>query len=328
MNLEVKNFTTKTMDRLRCEFQELQEITTFETHPKLAAEICSLGIHREIGGPNNELARFIFDVPSEKLINHNSLKSEIIRWKEFTGVRIWSTQSSHLEIRTPGFKDLLHPEFSYNDDATIKQLVIFPEIISRIAKTQDVELVIVKRWARNTIFGEFNSSKGYYQTNFWELENNDSLLFADLTRKGQLAFLGTHDLIAHICGIKKESWLLLRHQATKVYTAIKNYFGSVDKPSIAAMILPYTIGVILDDLAQPPTYGSISHQASLDVLMNRLEQKVIPPDLKLVMTEFPAGFENIIMGSRDQNIVAHKKRIEDLVDTMILQIKQHALLVG
>lgn len=327
MNFEVLNFTTKTIERLRGEFQKLPCVATFETHPKLAAEIASLGIHREVGGPNNELARFIFDVPSGKRVESTSLKSQIIRWKDFAGIRIWSTQSTQLEIRTPGFKDLLHPAFSYNADGTIKELVIFPEIISKIIKTQGVEAVIVKRWANNTIFGGFDSSKGYYQTNFWELENNDTLLFADLTRNSQVAFLGTHDLIAHICGIKKESWTLLKQQATRVYTGIKNYFESTEKPSIAAMILPYTLGVILDDLAQPPTYGSTSHEAFLDVLLNRLEQRDIPPNLKTVITEFPASFENIITGSRDQSLTNDRKRMEAMVESMIFQIKQHTILM-
>lgn len=297
--LEVQNFTTKTIERLRREFQKLPDVIEFAKIPKLASQITSLGISKEVGGPNDELARFIFDVASGKLIERASLKSEILEWKGLTGVRIWSQQSTRLEIRTPGFKDLLHPSFSFNDDGTIKQLVLFPELISKIAKTQGIETVIVKRWAGNTIFGGFDSTKGFYQTNFWELENNDSLLFADLTRNGQVAFLGTHDLIAHICGIKRESWTLLKKQAQLVYTEIKSYFEGAEKPSVASMILPYTIGVVLDDLAQPPTYGSKSHAAFLEVLLDNLKNQIVTADLKTVIAEFPSAFELIILNSRN-----------------------------
>lgn len=325
--LETHPFTARAIDRLRSEFQNLSDVTLFSDIPKLASEITSLGILREVSGPNDELARFIFDAPSGALVPRESLKAEIIKWNGFTGVRIWSTQSTRLELRTPSFKDLLHPLFSYNDDGTIQQLVLFPEIISRIAKTQGVDTVIVKRWASNTIFGGFDSSKGFYQTNFWELENNDTLLFADLTRKGQVAFLGTHDLIAHICGINNKSWVLLKQQADLVFHAIRNYFKNVDKPSIASMILPYTIGVVLDDLAQPPTYGSASHFAFLDVLLDSLYCQAIAPDLKTILTEFPSGFEHIITGSRNQEIGKDRYQVLSLVETMIAQIKQHTLAV-
>jgi hypothetical protein len=323
--LEVQNFTTKTIDRLRSQFQKLDDVTLYSEQPTFAAQVSCYGILREVGGPNDELARFIFDADSKNVVERSSLQAEIVTWKTLTGVRIWSNQSSRIEIRTPGFKDLLHPLFSYNDDGTIRCLVIFPEIISKIIKAKGVDAVIVKRWGLNTIFGGFDSSRGYYQTNFWELENNDSLLFADLTRQGRVAFLGTHDLIAHICGIDANAWTLLRRQAEDVYQAIKKYFESVQKPSITAMILPYTIGVILDDLAQPPTYGSKSHALFLEALLSSLQQKVVAPDLKTVLGEFPVSFEKIIMGSRSEDYAKDSLLVSRVIEDMVSEINRHSI---
>ncbi len=67
-------------------------------------------------------------------------------------------------------------------------------------------------------------------------------------------------------------------------------------PSIADLVLPYTAGVILDDLAQPPSYLSPSHQIMLNEGFKGIEnQKVSPGTL---MLQYPRLFEDVIMLSR------------------------------
>ncbi len=85
----------------------------------------------------------------------------------------------------------------------MKQCVIFPESVAKIAALHDVELVVVREWAINTIFGGFDRTKLFYETNAWELVHNDSLRYCELLAARQIAFIGTHDLGAHVADIAR-----------------------------------------------------------------------------------------------------------------------------
>ncbi|MGZ3796642.1 MAG: hypothetical protein ACXVB1_09760, partial [Pseudobdellovibrionaceae bacterium] len=299
---EIVQFSSEEIAILRRRFEKLPEITPFESNIELSSKIASYGIYREIGTLNDELARFIFDAVTGEAIRRESLKAELIEWKGLFGLQIFSTDSSRLELRTKGFYEVVHPHLSTNKDGTLHSLFIFPEIINQIAQGEGVELVLVKSWGSNSIFGGFDPAKGYYQTNFWEIENNDSLKFSDLIRQGKLAFMGTHDLIAHIAGLDQTHWPLLKQNAERVYDSIYSYFKSTSKPSISALILPYTIGVVLDDLAQPPSYGSKSHIAVLNELLWKISRNEIPANLPTLLREFPMSFQKIIDMSRTPHI--------------------------
>lgn len=314
------SFSSGEMESLRKKFNTLSEVTLFSSDIQFASQIASYGLLREIGTINDELARFIFDANNGNAVRLLSLKGEIVKWKNIFGIRIWSTDTKNLELRTPGFYDVVHPLFSKNDDGSLHSLYIFPEIINEISKSAGVELVLVKSWGYNSIFGGFDPTKSYYQTNFWELENNDALKFSDLVRQGKLAFMGTHDLIAHIAGIDSTQWPLLKKKADEVHTAISNYFKTATKPSISSLILPYTIGVVLDDLAQPPSYSSKSHLAILDELLIRLHQNEIPATLSTLLTEFPASFQNIINLSRTAGIENEQEQIQMVVTLLTKEI--------
>jgi hypothetical protein len=203
-------------------------------------------------------------------------------------------------------------------------LVLFPEIIAEITRREGVEPVLVKTWGENSIFGGFNPSQGYYQTNFWELENNDTLLFSHLLKNNQLAFLGTHDLVAHLAGLRAERWPALKVQANRAHSAIRTYFHSAEKPSIASLIVPYTLGVVLDDLAQPPSYDSPSHLAVLDSLLQALLTTAIDPSLKTLLTEFPPQFEKLIALSRLKGSEKQPLNIDATLKDMVSAIQSHA----
>jgi hypothetical protein len=317
------SFPAETLLDLRREIDQLKEVTPFSVHPNLAERVASIGIAREVGTINDELARFIFDAERGEVVDPSSLWSEFVEWNGNVGVKIQSRHSKRLEIRARGFLEVTHPSFSYNQDGTIHSLIIFPRLVAKIAALEGVELVLVKSWALNSVFGGFDPSKAYYQTNFWELENNDSLLFADLVRQGRLALLGTHDLIAHVAGVRREAWKKLRVDAERVYQAIRRYFIQISSPSVASLVLPYTIGVVLDDLAQPPTYGSRSHMRTLDLLLGELDRNSIPPHLPTVLTKFPPQFEKIIEASRDPK--ASPTDLKKMVSAMVTEIQKASL---
>lgn len=312
--------SARKIDLLRGQFKSLPDVSTFQANPKLASQVASYGIAREVGTPNDELARFIFDAESQLPVRRESLKAGLVEWNGFLGVHICSTDSQRLDLRTKGFYDFVHPKLSANADGTFHSLYIFPEIVARIAAMEGLELVMVREWGMNSIFGGFDPRKGYYQTNFWEIENNDVLKFADLTRQGRIAFMGTHDLIAHIAGVDRSHWPMLKKNAQRVYDGIQNYFYKIKNPSISALVLPYAIGVVLDDLAQPPSYSSPGHIAVLDELLLRIEQRAIPPELRSILTRFPPSFQKVIELSRTPGIHSQPQRIKDAVQAMITEI--------
>jgi len=82
--------------------------------------------------------------------------------------------------------------------------------------------------------------------------------------------MGTHDLVAHVAGIDRNHWSPLKRNADKVYETICSYFNSSPIPSISALILPYTIGVVLDELGPPPVYSSKNHIAVLAELLRKI----------------------------------------------------------
>ncbi len=313
-------FSSEEVALLRRRFEKLPEVTSFRADVELASKIASYGISREIGTVNDELARFIFDVETAKPVRLESLRAELIDWKGLFGLRVFSVDSSRLELRSKGFYELVHPRLSTNEDGTLHSLYIFPAIVSEIAQGEGVELVLVKSWGANSIFGGFDPSKGYYQTNFWEIENNDALKFANLIRQGKIAFMGTHDLIAHIAGLERNHWPLLRKTAERVYEAIKIYFESTTRPSVSALILPYTLGVVLDDLAQPPSYSSKNHISVLDELLGKISKNEIPTNLPTLLTRFPASFQTIINLSRTAGIENRPTEVKAAIEDLVREI--------
>jgi hypothetical protein len=327
MEPQVVKFTSEDFKVLQSEFENLSEETLFSDHPKLASKIACVGMIREIGTVNDELARFIFDSDTKEPVPLNSLNADLVIWNNLYGIRITSTTTNRIELRSTGFYNVVHPILSKNTDGTLHSLYVFPEIINEISKSEGVELATVKTWGKNSIFGGFDPKKGYYQTNFWEIENNDALKFANLVRRGRIAFLGTHDLIAHIAGIRRNVWPELKSIANRAYDSIHRYFSSVEKPSIAALILPYTIGVILDDLAQPPSYGSPSHITVLNELLNALERKAIPPDLPTILKEYPKSFQEVILLSRDVKVGINQIAVSNTVGLLIEEIKSASIIL-
>jgi len=325
MEPKIIRFSSEEIALLRRRFEKLDEVTSFEADIELASRVTSYGIFREIGTVNDELARFIFDIETAKPVRLESLKAELLEWNGLFGLRVFSTDSNRLELRTKGFYEVVHPHLSKNADESLHSLFIFPEIVNKIAQNEGVELVLVKSWGTNSIFGGFDPSKGYYQTNFWEIENNDALKFSNLIRHGKVAFMGTHDLVAHVAGIDRNHWPLLKKNGERVYEAINNYFKSAPKPSISALILPYTIGVVLDDLAQPPSYSSKNHIAVLDELLLKISKNEIPANLPTLLTQFPESFQKIIDLSRTPNIEQKPAEIESTVSILVREILSASL---
>ncbi len=310
---------------LRGRLLAMPEVFAFADEPELAAWVASVGLQREFGTINDELARFVFDPLTGTAIPAAKLRAELVRYGEAVGVRLWSKEHDRLEIRLVGLRALLDPRFSFREDGTLYQCVFFPASLAKIAALEDTELVIVRDWALNTIFGNFDPAKSYYQTNFWELENNDALRFARLLEARKLPLLGTHDLVAHIAGARAEAWPDLSARATKVRETLERYFGTLRAPTIASLVLPYLIGVLLDDLAQPPNYGAIGRRVVIDQALEAVASGRIDPRRPFALTRFPESYEKAVQIARDSNLDALALRAKTAVDAIVAEIHSHSI---
>lgn len=324
MELQVLRMTEKKLGELKDQLLERSNVFTVKSDLEFSSWLISYGIAREVGTVNDELSRFLFDAPSGRSIPRESLRADVVSANGKVAVRIASVESSSLEVRIKGFRSLVHPALSENADGSYHQIVIFPEIAAKVAALEEIELVVLKHWALNSIFGGFRSTEEYYATNFWELETNDSTLFADLLQKRQLAFLGTHDLIAHIAGLTKAAWTDLPRYAKKVSEAIQESLG--EAPAlIPDLVLPYTAGVILDDLAQPPSYQSQSHIIMLEEVLKALPVKR-GDSRKRMLLKYPAAFEQVIRLSRKPGL--NRMSAREAVQGLVRELKQFTIQVA
>ena len=60
------------------------------------------------------------------------------------------------------------------------------------------------------------------------------------------------------------------------------------------MVLPYVAGVLLDDLAQPPSYDDETGTIPLDLVCAELAKRSIDPRERRVLSKFPEHYEKLI----------------------------------
>src|SRR4051812_28937947 len=113
MSNELRSVELSSEEResLRRQFLRIDEITPFIKDLKFASAVASLGIMREVGTVNDELARFIFDADRGEVIPLESLKATLVELGGLLGVSIRSNSSARLDIRARGLRELLHPKF-------------------------------------------------------------------------------------------------------------------------------------------------------------------------------------------------------------------------
>ena len=188
-------------ESLRRRFLETPEVVPIASDPKFFSLIVSLGIQQEIGTIHDEYSTFLFDEQTGQKIPREHLRAELIEYKGYSGVRVWAEGHDALDPRVRGVRTLLHPEFSYDKDRTIRQCVFFPELITKIAALEGAELVSVRPW------GVILSLEGLIHpgpiTRAICLSSSISTRSDRLLERRQIVFFGTHDIVSHVAGIKK-----------------------------------------------------------------------------------------------------------------------------
>lgn len=313
--------STEEIEILRGRLLNLPSVTPIRSEPRFAATIAALGIQQEVGTLNDELSRFVYDADVGQVVSRNDLRAELIEYRGFVGVRIWAEKHARLELRLKGLRELLHPTFSFNPDGTVKQLVFFPMSLAKIAALQGIELVIVREWALNTIFGGFDRTRLFYETNVWELVHNDSLRYSELLEHRQIALLGTHDVSAHIAGALGTAMNDLQKLGAETRRRFKNYFGESKRHSVYSLVLPYAAGVLLDDLAQPQNYGSLGREFVLGKLLEILDSGVISASDPRHLFRFPDAYEKIIQIARHSDFNRVQLEAADLCVKLVEELQ-------
>jgi hypothetical protein len=313
---------------LKARLLQMSDVVAFKDDVTFASSVAAIGMQREVGSHNDDMARFLFDRRSDLPIARESLQAELVRAGSAIGIRIWSTQTDDIDIRFRGMREYIHPQYSYTEDGRLHQLVIFPESVCQILALQGVEAVLVKPWAMNTIFGGFHPQDAFYQTNMWELSNNDTMRFSELVAKRQVPFLGTHDFIAHIVGTDGSRWERLAARGADVHAKLQQYFEGVEKPSLPALILPYIAGVLLDDLAQPPSYDDPTREIALKHVIDAISSRAIIPDQKQILMRFPESFAKLIDLARLRPLAEVQQFAKTYVAHLVDEIRLGSLMLG
>jgi hypothetical protein len=313
-------------EALRRRFLKTPEIIPIAADPKFLSLIVSLGIHQEIGTIHDELSRFLFDGRTGVKIPRDQLRSELIEYQGFAGVRIWAEGFDSLDPRVRGMRTLLHPEFSFAEDGRILQCVFFPEIIAQITALEGVELVSVRPWGINTVFGGFDPTKSYYEGSMWEFINVDAIRYARLLEQRRIVFWGTHDLVSHVAGLKGSAWPELQERGRAARILFEDYFSEKARFVPFALVLPYALGMLMDDLAQPMNYESQSRRYVVELLMKAIQERRVKPDPRAYLLKYPPSVERLIELARADDLAETRKKAEAILSDLIDELHAHSVL--
>ncbi|MBS1963728.1 MAG: hypothetical protein JST04_16075 [Bdellovibrionales bacterium] len=324
MALTPIQITPEEKEVLRSRFLATSETVPLASDPKFFALVTALGIQQEIGTIHDELSVFLFDGDTGAKIPRENLRAEVVDHRGHFGVRIRAEGHAHLDPRVPGLRTLLDPAHSYGANENIHSLVFFPEVVTRIAALQGAELVSVRPWGINTVFGGFDPAKSYYEGNMWEFVNVDAVRYAELLADRRIVFFGTHDLVSHVAGLRSEAWPELSARGARTRDVFRRYFAGVDRPAPFAAVLPYALGMLLDDLAQPMNYASESRKHVVELLIEALETRKIGPRERPYLLKYPPSIERLIASARSDDPGRARREAGGILAQVVEELRRHA----
>ncbi|MGZ3771137.1 MAG: hypothetical protein ACXVCP_02210 [Bdellovibrio sp.] len=283
----------------------LEEVTPFLQFPHESSFIMSYTLALEVGGPNDNLSKHIIDSSTGICIGREHLNAEMIERDGVFGVRFFSPSNSSIKIGHSGLSKLL--------SAGSSDFTLFPVCIAKKLEATGIEPVLIKDWLISAIFSEFNPHLSDYRSQMSELLNNDAFLYAKLVSQKKMVFQSLHDIIEHSTNATGSGWDQAQTTARVVYTVFSKYFGTQCRGNIPSHVLPFVIGVLLDDLTQSPFYGAAGRVAVINELLTQLKKLEIEPQSPLILKEFPSSIETVLIIARKPNIEENKSLISNTV---------------
>jgi hypothetical protein len=301
----------------------------FETEPELAAEIAALGLWREIGTINDQLSRKLVTADTRSSLPMECARAELIEYHGNIGVRIWYEGHRRLLTTRRHLEALLHPSLSFNDDGTIRQLVIFPITVARIAQLEDTRLVIVPSWAVDLPLADRQRATAYYldfaTPEQWARFPAQVIHYCRLTENQTIPFFTTHDLADHLAGFFAVSWRPLVGIARKIRVCLDRLFADCPAPPVQALILPFMAGYLLDSLSQPVHGDEERIAIAIDQVLETIEARAIPTQDAGVLRRFPLCYVNVVESVYDKSLPTTRLRdeVQGLLRTLVAEVEQH-----
>ncbi|MEM7646144.1 MAG: hypothetical protein AAF203_04475 [Pseudomonadota bacterium] len=251
---------------MKKQLENQKAVFSFESQPLLASLTSCLGLQSEMGTQAKDRLSLPLNIHLED-DQDNPWQSEIITLNNKIGLRLWIEGIREFYPDHPDFSQILHP-LSLDQEGRLSQIIIFPEDVYHNYKRRQLELVIVRDWALSAFLqGNSHDSVNYFFSNEWEVKNNTAKIQTQLMKNRQLAFSGTHDLTDHLLGGQGAAWNSFMPLYQKAHSIYEHVFSEEKTPNQQELFLSYTIGVLLDDLAQPRWYQHQPHANAIELLL-------------------------------------------------------------
>lgn len=287
----------------------LEAVTPFLRDPHEASFVMSSTIALEIGGPNDNLARHTVSGSTGAKLKRGDLQAEVIERDDAFGVRIWSPSHSSIELRHRGLSKLC--------EISSSEIRLFPVPIAKKLEQAGIEPVLVKDWLFGTPLSDFNPHVSDYRSQMAELLNNDAFVYSTLILQKRMVFQTLHDVIEHATEASGAGWEKARKTASEVQSIFSEYFGVRGRGNIPSHILPFVIGVLVDDLVQSPFYGCPGRTAVIGELLGCLKRLEIDPQSPRVLKEFPSSIEMVLMMARKPGVENEPGLIVETVERLV-----------
>ncbi len=261
--------------------QSSPPFVSFDENGPLAGLCFCIALQKELGDPKLDRLSPYFGVRPSPGVWKTNIHMVQGRWAISGELR----NQKPFEFRHPDMGLVLGPGTVIQKCGPVKWTII-PSIVAAKVLKQGVELGIVRDWFLDSILlGQKNNV--YLIANQLELDSLYGEMQADLMRRGRLAFQGTHDIVDHLFGLDGEVYLRGKSLYEFCYAAIKkagsclisknghDFNNRITEQHYRTVV--YTMGVLLDDLAQPRWYQSREHTNALVRCMRSFEDPALLP---------------------------------------------------
>ncbi len=190
--------------------------------------------------------------------------------------------------------------FSVHDEG--RRLEFFPLRIARLKREQaGIDLVIVRDWILNGALSDDPSrAVNYVTANVWEMMQNIGQRQAELMLKRQLAFFGTHDIVDHVGGSTREGTERFLPEVARIQAQLRGALWE-RAPREVDYQFSYLLAMVLDDLAQPRWYRTLTHPHFVERCLREWAQAVgDEPLAEGELPRLPEGIREIMASLRDQ----------------------------
>lgn len=284
--MKLIKLTNKDVYELKAWLYQQEDIISFFHNLQKSTLIVSHTIQQEIGGINDNLVRYLYEVDTEKKIERINLQSALCEYDGMIGVKVTNINSVAMRITLPGFTEFTR--------FIPGGFVILPELAADYLNRKNIEPVIVTRWLMQTTFSSFNPKTDFYQDQMWILEENHALVYSELVAKSKIILQGIHDLADHAANATLSGWKKAIPIAEEVYSRLSNYFYPYQQGNIPSHLISFAIGAILDELVQVSYYGSVGRITAIQALLAKLNKAEINPHALLALNDFPVSVDHVI----------------------------------